>query len=118
MKFFKYLLFAVCFSILVSFSFVNAKSLTPDEVTSKDYIINHGHSPEVYRLIEIQEKRTLGLENSKQKSRPVKFLKNLYYERDLTSPFSDFGYFNIEVPETPSKRTIPKKIEKLINSNL
>jgi len=81
-----------------------AKAMEPTDCTSEKYLIDHGHSPEIVRMINLQKERTEGNINntkrSKSQNKFMKVLKNLWYEEDLTLPINDFGYNNITTVET------------------
>ncbi len=74
--------------------------LKMDDTSSPDYLINHGHSPEIIRLVETQQNKTLTKdEKIKTNNKFVKFWKNIFYERTITLPLDDFGYSTIKTPE-------------------
>jgi|GEM_PF-1799657 len=111
MKFSKYLILILCLGFLCSFAPVRGERLNIKESDSKDYLINHGYSPEIVRLIKLQEVRTVGKKRIEDNNKFVKLLKNLYYERDLTMPLNDFGHNEIITPEAPSYETLPQFIQ-------
>lgn len=76
--------------------------LTPEDPTSETYLLNHGHSQEIVRMINLQKARTEGNISTPLKSegKCKKFFKNLWYAQDLTLPTSDFGYNDIKAVET------------------
>lgn len=53
MKVIKYLLLTLCLASLSSFS-VNA--MTVKDGDTEEYLLNHGHSKEIVRMINLQEK--------------------------------------------------------------
>ena len=86
-----------------------------DETDSEEYLLNHGHSRDITRMIELQEKRTLAKGNEIEKNnRFVKFMKNLYYERVLTLPLHDFGHNDITTPESPKKDSFFEELPELL----
>ncbi len=117
MRFVKCLALAIFVSFICLINQGYAKRLSVEEVDSREYLLNHGHSPEVYRLIELQNARILGKkinsegEEIKSNNKLVKFLKNLYYERDFTLPLYNFGQHPIETPEAPPPGSIPQRIQ-------
>lgn len=116
MKFAKYLTLSFLFAFLCGYTFVLAERLNTERVNSEEYLRNHGHSPEVIRMIKMQEVRTVGEKKVKESNRIVKFLKNIYYERNLTMPLEDFGQQDIISPEAPPHDSAPRKINrKLFN---
>ena len=87
-------------------------ALGPVDCTSEHYLIDHGHSPELVRMINLQKDRTEGkaVALSKPHGKIVKFLKNLWFEQDATLPLTDFGYNEVKSPEA-SKSTIPPTVD-------
>ncbi len=79
-----------------------SKALTPADITSEKYLIDHGHSKEIVRMINLQKERDEGKASptSKSQGRAKKFLKNLWYEQDVTLPTKDFGYNDVKTVET------------------
>ena len=93
-------------------------ALTPTDPTSEKYLIDHGHSQEIVRMINLQKERTEGkvATPSQSQNKIKKFFKNIWFEQDLTMPGTDFGYSNIKTVET-DKSIIPSTVE-LINSKI
>ena len=91
-----------------------SKALDPTEPTSEKYLINHGHSQEIVRMINLQKDRTEGkvLVPSKSEGKIKKFFKNVWFEQDLTMPATDFGYNDIHSIET-NKSTIPPAVKSI-----
>jgi len=91
-----------------------SKALDPTEPTSEKYLINHGHSQEIIRMINLQKDRTEGkiLIPSKSHGKLKKFLKNVWFEQDITLPTNDFGYGEIKSIET-DKSTIPPVVKSI-----
>lgn len=102
MKLVKYICISLCLSLsAVCFAQQHKPTLNINDLDSKDYILNHGHSPEIVRMINLQKERTEpDARKVKKNNRFVKFLKNLYYERDLSMPVRDFGNNRISTPES------------------
>jgi len=102
MKKFKlyFLIFCICIS-------VSAKALGPEQANSQEYIYNHGHSPEMIRLMELQKARIEPERPEhaeiKHSNRFVKFFRNLFYERDVTVPVDNFGQDSILSTECPKR---------------
>ena len=95
----KYLFLTLC---LVCFGNFSVNALGVNEIDSEEYLLNHGHSAEIVRMVQLQEKRTENSQRELNKSNKfVKFWKNIFYEKDVTLPLSDFGYNNILTPEAP-----------------
>lgn len=96
------------------FNNLPSAALTPTEPTSEKYLIDHGHSPEVIRMINLQKERTEGkaVTPSRSQNKIKKFFKNIWFEQDLTMPGSDFGYNDIKTVET-DKSVIPPAIESV-----
>jgi len=86
-----------------------AKALDPNDATTEQYLLNHGHSSEIVRMINLQKERTEGKveQPSVTENKFKKFFKNLWYEQDLTMPVNDFGYNNINVVETNKSKLQP-----------
>lgn len=82
----------------------SSAKLDAHKMDSDEYILNHGHSKEMVRLIN-QQKRTVTAEepNVRENNRFVKFFKNLFYERDMTLPTKDLGRHVISTPESPDR---------------
>jgi len=93
-----------------------AKALEPMDATSDEYLINHGHSPEIVRLINLQKERTegKGVTHTVSEGKVKKFFKNIWFEQDLTMPLNDFGYNEVKTVETNQSEVIPK-IDKTYN---
>jgi len=91
-----------------------ALALNPTECTSEKYLINHGHSQEIIRMINLQKERTEGklTEASKSQNKIKKFFKNIWFEQDVTLPVNDFGYNVINTVET-NKSSIPPTLEAI-----
>ena len=99
MKFIKYFLLILCVVCLGSFS---ANALNVTEIDSEEYLLNHGHSKEVVRIINLQEKRAGGEQKEiENHSKFVKFWRNIFFEKDATLPLKDFGYNDIPTVESP-----------------
>ena len=106
----------LCLNLLIAgvvYSFPS-KALDPTEPTSEKYLIDHGHSQEIIRMINLQKERTEGkiAVPSKSQGRLKKILKNLWFEQDLTMPITDFGYNDIKTVET-NKSAIPPAIKSI-----
>lgn len=93
--------------IFCMFISLGANALKSTDITKEQYLINHGHSDDMVRMVEIQKSR---LEPEKPehkkfetKSRFVKFFKNIFYEKDLTMPLEDFGQDRIRTVESPKR---------------
>jgi len=90
----------------LAISTTEAASLVTSEASSEKYLYEHGHSKDLIRMINIQKDRTES--NTDEALRPKsehqgpfkKLLKNLWFEKDITLPLSDFGHDEIETPET------------------
>lgn len=82
----------------------SSAKLGTQRMDSDEYILNHGHSKDMVRMIN-QQKRTVTAEepNVRENGRFVKFFKNLFYERDLTLPTKDLGRHVISTPEAPDR---------------
>jgi len=92
-----------------------AKALDPTEATSEKYLIDHGHSPEVVRMINLQKERAEGkttVTPPKPEGKIKKFIKNIWFEQDTTMPLTDFGYSNVKTVET-DKSLIPATIQAI-----
>lgn len=101
--------------IAVGVSNINsASALSPTEPTSEKYLLDHGHSQEIVRMINLQKDRTEGKAYVVQKrdNQVKRFFRNLWFEQDLTLPTTDFGYNDIHVVET-DKSVIPPAIESI-----
>jgi hypothetical protein len=96
------------------FNNLPSKALEPTETTSEKYLLDHGHSPEIVRMINLQKERTEGkvTEASKSQNQVKKFLKNLWFEQDLTMPTTDFGYRKVNSVET-DKSAAPSVIKSI-----
>lgn len=116
MKFLTITLFLPVLCGFISLSANAAERLTSEKANSREYLINHGHSPEAVRMLELQKQRIIGEKQVKSNNRAVKFLKNLYHERDITMPLSDFGQSDISSPEAPLPNSIPKTIPKIYDN--
>jgi hypothetical protein len=102
---FKYIAAMLGVFALSTFVMLSASAkLGVEEITSEEYILNHGHSKEISRMIKQQE-RTITAEepNVVQNGRFKKIWKNLFYERDLTLPTKDLGRNVISTPEAPDR---------------
>ncbi|HSA06262.1 MAG TPA: hypothetical protein P5556_03710 [Candidatus Gastranaerophilales bacterium] len=104
MKTVKYTILALFLGILCGAIKLPASALGVHEMDSQEYLLNHGHSKEIIRMVDIQERRTLAKEtddvtNSKFK----KFFRNLIYEKDITMPVKDFGFNAVSTPESPER---------------
>jgi len=91
-----------------------SKALAPTEPTSEKYLIDHGHSQEIIRMINLQKERTEGkvVVPSKSEGKIKKFFKNVWFEQDLTLPVTDFGYAQTKSAET-GKSTIPPAVKSI-----
>jgi hypothetical protein len=104
--------------LVLGFNNLPTKALEPNETTSEKYLLDHGHSAEIVRMINLQKERAEGIPpRSKSESHIKKFFKNLWYEQDATMPATDFGYNKVKTVETdkftlPVKNFLPKKIDK------
>jgi hypothetical protein len=115
-----FLLFAL---IMISTAPVLAEQMTPSDCTSEKYLIDHGHSPEVIRMINLQKARTQGTEATviTTDNKFVKFWKNLWVEQDVTMPLTDFGASSVKTVETqnvpftlsPNKNNYNKKNDEI-----
>ena len=87
---------------IVIFNTASVMAMEETEATSEKYLIDHGHSLEVIRLINLQKKRAGGNTELeiKQNSPIKKFFKNLWFEQDATMPVSDFGQRKVKTAET------------------
>lgn len=104
--------------VLVSVS-ASAKVLRTDEAAEEEYLIKHGHSDEIVRLIELQKKRLQPADESQvveqekgfwgkiweaiKNSRATKFARNMFYEGDLTMPNEKFGEDRVKTVESPRR---------------
>lgn len=80
------------------------------DCTSEKYLIDHGHSPEIIRMINLQKARTEeNVPVQPPENKIKKFLKNLWFAQDLTMPSSDFGYSTVNTVET-QKDLLPKDL--------
>lgn len=77
---------------------ISVKAMAPEDSTNSDYLKNHGHSPEMIRLINLQkqriEQKPVTEEVSRKKavwdSKPMKTVRMWFRTSDVTmSP--DFG---------------------------
>ncbi len=109
MKFVKYSVLALFVGFTCSINPTFADTLDTEKADSREYLLNYGHSPDVVRMVELQKTRSIGVCQAEKNNRVMKFLKNLYYERNLTMPLQDFGQSSIETPEAP---LIRKKLFK------
>lgn len=100
-------LFILVLSILF-FNILSSKAISPTDPTSEKYLIDHGHSPELVRMINLQKARTEGsIPTPQRHNKFVKFFKNLWFDQDLTEPITDFGYNTITTPETAKELLSP-----------
>ena len=96
-----------------------AFALRTNEVTEEKYLIDHGHSDEIVRMMELQKSR-LEINNEEpikeepktfwgkvgkhmENSRITKFCRNLIYERDVTMPTEKFGQDRVRTVESPNR---------------
>jgi hypothetical protein len=95
-------LFFLALLIAGVFNRLPSTALNPTDSTSEQYLLNHGHSEELIRMINLQKERTEGnaTVSSQSENKFKKFFKNLWFEQDLTLPVTDFGYNNIKSVET------------------
>lgn len=110
----RYLVLTLLLPVLCGFIAISANAterLSTQEADSPEYLLNHGHSPEVVRMIQVQERRTIGKE-TKSSNRLVKFMKNLYHERDFTLSLTDFGQSPVSSAEAPLDNSMPKVIKR------
>ena len=79
-----------------------AKAMEPTECTTEQYLLDHGHSPEISRMVTLQKERAEGKVHKRTQSENKfkKVLKNLWYEEDATLSIKDFGYNDIHSVET------------------
>jgi hypothetical protein len=92
------------FALSTSFMLSAPAKLGSDKTVSDEYILNHGHSKEMVRMINQQERTIIAEEpNVREDGRLKKIWKNLFYERDLTLPTQDLGRNVISTPEAPDK---------------
>ena len=99
-----FLILILCLVILGSFAKMPVNALTQKDAVEEAYFIKHGHSDEIIRMIELQKSRIEPEEKKiKKNNRFVKFFKNLFYERDITMPLSDFGQDRIITVEAPKQ---------------
>lgn len=86
-------------------------ALEETDATSEKYLIDHGHSKEIIRMINLQKSRAEG--NMKVEIKENKWygklFKNLWYEQDVTLPITDFGHRDVKTPETDLV-PVPKKV--------
>ncbi|OGI00116.1 MAG: hypothetical protein A2Y25_07415 [Candidatus Melainabacteria bacterium GWF2_37_15] len=84
-----------------------AFALKSTEVSEEKYLLDHGHSDEIVRMMELQKSRLEGdkpeHKEFKTSNRIVKFFKNLFYERDITMPLNDFGQDRVTTVESPKR---------------
>jgi len=102
---------------LIAVGFSNScpsSALTPYEPTSEKYLIDHGHSKEIVRMINLQKDRTEGnlVDPPKSQNKFKKFFKNIWFEQDFTMPVTDFGYNDIKSVET-DKSKIPPAVNRV-----
>lgn len=102
MKNFKYILLTFC--LIAS---LGAHALRANEASEREYILNHGHSEEIVRMIELQKSRTERPrpehKKFKNSNRLIKLFKNLFYERDITMPLEKFGQDKMRTVESPDR---------------
>lgn len=102
MKLFKYITTGILsITAVLAFS-TTSSALGVTESSSKEYLINHGHSQETVRMIELQQKRTLTSdEEINTNNKFMKIFKNLFYSKNILLPSRDFGHNHIITPESP-----------------
>ena len=106
MNLIKYSIFSSLILCLVigSFAQMPVNALTQNDVVEEEYLIKHGHSDEIVRMMELQKSRLEPEEKKiKKNNRFVKFFKNLFYERDITMPLVDFGQDRVRTVESPEQ---------------
>lgn len=97
-------------------------AMTPEDSTSEKYILDHGHSKEIVRMINLQKSRTEGTgEFEAQKhGQFVNFLRNIWFDQDVSASANEFGCNYIRTVET-DKELFPKKeiieIKSLVDIN-
>ena len=99
----KKIITAIVFVIAsVFFNIASSLALGETDSTSEEYLINHGHSQEAIRLINLQRKRVEGNTDIKVENNSFfkKFLKNLWFEKDASLYNADFGHRKIKTAET------------------
>lgn len=103
MKMIKY----ICFLYLATFLILPAHALKSNEVSEEKYLIDHGHSDEIVRMIDLQksrvEKDTPNQKKFEKSNRLKKFFQNLFRERDMTLPTETFGLDRIQTVESPER---------------
>lgn len=89
---------------------IPSNAMEPTDCTNEKYLLDHGHSKEIVRMINLQKDRTEGKAVVAPKSewKIKKFFKNIWFEQDLTLPVNDFGFNDIKTTETDKLPTIPK----------
>jgi hypothetical protein len=80
--------------IIVGLCCISSKAMSPEDSVNGDYLIKHGYSPEMVRLINLQKER-IGQEgdtstdnslseNIKLKDKAKKVIKQMYETSDVT----------------------------------
>lgn len=92
------LIFVYIAFVLPSLAFV-----TPDEVRSEKYVINHGHSNEMARLIDLQETQINGTKSDYESKDPlwysdkkVNFVRRIFMYFDPVLDDGKFMQHNID----------------------
>lgn len=95
------------------FNNLPSSALSPTDPTSEKYLLDHGHSKEIVRMINLQKDRTEGkaVVAPKSQGKIKKFFKNLWYEQDVSMPVTDFGFNEIKSPETAKDINLPKNVK-------
>lgn len=77
---------------------LSANALTPQEFSSNQYLDNHGYSPEVIRMVNIQKSRTedTQLPAVYNYSKVRNLMRNLY-KSNIMYPLTPFGSDKIEI---------------------
>ncbi|MDD3012697.1 MAG: hypothetical protein PHC34_03235 [Candidatus Gastranaerophilales bacterium] len=78
---------------------ISLNAMSPTDSTNNNYLKNHGHSPEMIRIIDMQKDRIEqkavpteepNLKNTVWNSKPIKALKHMFRMSDVTMS-TDFG---------------------------
>jgi len=115
-------LFFLSLLIGVAFNNLPSKALTPTDPTSEKYLIEHGHSKEIVRMINLQKDRIEGkvLTAPVSENKFKKFFKNIWFYQDVTMPITDFGYSEIKSPETEKElfsKDLTEPIKDFVKKN-
>ena len=75
--------------VYMAFTLPSFAVVTPEEVKSEDYIINHGHSNEMARLMDLQDSQVNGIQSDYKSKNPA-----WYAEKKVSFVRKVFMYFD------------------------